>query len=106
MFAVIYSFTIEPERIEQFIASWKEMTQLIKKYEGGLGSRLHKKSETEFIAYAQWPSEEKWKNAGKNLPKEAELVSQSIRECCVESETLFKMEMVEDLLEYDLSKQD
>lgn len=106
MFAVIYSFTIKPERAAQFINAWKEMTQLIKAFEGGLGSRLHKKSETEYIAYAQWPSREKWKNAGGNLPKEAELVSQAMRECCIESKTIHELEMLEDLLEYDLLKQD
>lgn len=98
MFAVIYTFTIKPELTDQFIAAWSAMTELIKNHEGGLGSRLHKKSETEYIAYAQWPSKEHWKNAGGNLPSSVEAVRKAMRESCIESKTLFEMDMVEDLL--------
>lgn len=30
---------------------------------GGLGSRLHKTAEGDYIAYAEWPDEETWRKA-------------------------------------------
>lgn len=94
----MYSFTIKPGHDTSFIAAWKEMTTLIMNYEGGLGSRLHKRSENEYIAYAQWPDKETWKNAGENLPKKANTVRDRLRASCINMETLHELDVVEDLL--------
>ena len=98
MFTVIYSFKIKPNHDTSFIAAWKEMTTLIMNYEGGLGSRLHKQSESHYIAYAQWPDKETWKNAGDNLPEKAHAVRDSLRISCINMETLYELDVLEDLL--------
>ena len=56
MFSVIYKFEIKPDRKDSFEKSWKDLTHLIYDYAGSLGSRLHKKDECNYIAYAQWPN--------------------------------------------------
>lgn len=99
MQAIIYTFEIYPEKEAQFIDAWAKMTELIKKYEGGLGSRLHKVNETHFVAYAQWPSEEMWKNFGSKLSPEAKEFSRLMNDACKKSDTLYSMETVSDLLE-------
>lgn len=98
MFAVIYTFKIKPNKKESFVKAWSEMTLLIREYEGGLGSRLHQKSDTEFIAYAQWPDKTTWQNAGDNLPESSKAISKEMKDACEESTTLYEMDLVEDLL--------
>lgn len=98
MFAVIYSFKMKPGKKDSFLKAWGDMTLLIREYEGGLGSRLHQNSEHEYIAYAQWPSEETWKNSGDKLPESASEIRKQMRNSCEEIKTLYQMELVEDLL--------
>lgn len=98
MFAVIYSFEVVPGKEKQFIAAWEEMTELIKEYEGGLGSSLHKEDVGKYIAYAQWPNQEQWEKSGNNLPQADEEVRARMRESCVEIKTIHTMEVVNDLL--------
>mgnify|MGYP001597052458 CR=1 FL=1 len=98
MFTVIYSFKVKQGQSDNFIEAWKDMTNLIIKYEGGLGSRLHKQSEFNFIAYAQWPNKETWKNSGSQLPEISKSIRLKMRNSCDNVQTLFELDVVEDLL--------
>ena len=99
MFAVIYIFKVKSGEEEQFISSWKGLTKLIYKHEGSKGSRLHKSKDLEYIAYAQWPSKEKWKNAGENLPTEADKFRKDMRDACIDITTKYELDLIDDLLE-------
>ena len=103
MFAVIYSFEVKPNCDQQLIQSWKELTELIYKHEGSLGSRLHKAGENKYIAYAQWPEKEIWENSGNLLPDSASEIRKQMKEACVSIETLFELETIEDLLQSQTS---
>jgi len=103
MYVVLYSFKVKPKQIENFIEGWQGLTNLIYQYEGSLGSRLHKKEPLEYIAYAQWPSKNKFENSGKNLPEEANYYRNLMRESCETIEVLQKLEVVEDLLKQNCS---
>ena len=98
MFCVIYSFEINPEKRESFIEAWREMTLLIREYEGGLGSRLRQESVSKYIAYAQWPNRATWENASDKLPASANAIRTRMREACTDISTLHELKMVEDLL--------
>lgn len=98
MYCVIYSFKVLPEREEDFIKAWKGLTQLIYRYEASLGSRLHRKSDLEFVAYAQWPSQSVFQKAGNKLPDEGQLFRTIMRNSCESIETLHQFDVVEDLL--------
>ena len=98
MFIAIYQFDIKPEKRDQFVQSWKELTQLIYEFEGSLGSRLHRESEIRYIAYAQWPNRDRWKHSGDQLPEEANTWRAQMKEACTEIKTLHALEMDEDLL--------
>ncbi len=98
MFAVIYSFNIIPEKEDQFIHAWHELTRLIYQHENSYGSRLHREEENRYIAYAQWPDKATWKNAGPKLPPEADPFRRQMRDCCQEIKTLYEMELVDDQL--------
>jgi len=98
MFCVIYSFKVKSGRKDDFIQSWKQLTQLIYTHEGSLGSRLHLASENHYIAYAQWPSRDSWEKAGKKLPKSVEPIRSLMKDSCNEIKTMHELEMIEDLL--------
>lgn len=98
MFAVIYQFEVKENRKTQFIEAWEELTQLIYKYEGSLGSRLHAEKDYLFIAYAQWPDRETWKNSGDKLPDHADEVRAQMKEACVKIVTLHELDCINDLL--------
>jgi heme-degrading monooxygenase HmoA len=99
MFSIIYKFEIKPERKESFEKSWKNLTLLIYKYAGSLGSRLHKKDEYNYIAYAQWPNKETWENSSNKLPEKSKEISRLMKESCISIETEYKLDLIEDLLE-------
>ncbi len=96
MFAVIYSFKIKEGEQPAFEKYWAEATHFFRDNAGGLGSRLHNKSEQEYIAYAQWPSREMWQNARKKFPESALSVLHSMRETCEKIETNYELDVVDD----------
>lgn len=98
MFALIYQFEVKENKEPEFINAWEKLTQLIYEYEGSLGSRLHKQIDNVYIAYAQWPDKETWKNAGNNLPDSADEVRAKMREACTKIDTLHELECKIDLL--------
>lgn len=98
MFAVIYAFTVKAGSEATFESAWKEMTLLIRQFEGGLGSRLHRRSDGTYIAYAQWLNRETWENSGGNLPESAGTYRTAMRESCEKIETLHELDLVKDLL--------
>ncbi|MBU2926819.1 antibiotic biosynthesis monooxygenase family protein [Winogradskyella psychrotolerans] len=104
MYVVLYSIVIKPEQEDQFIGAWKGLTTLIYKYEGSLGSRLHKKDTLNFFAYAQWPDKNTFDNAGGNLPEEANELRDIMKASCEKFEVLEKFEMIEDLLKQHQSE--
>ncbi len=99
MFAVIYSFEVKPGYEDQLINSWSDLTRLIYQYEGSLGSRLHHHKENRYIAYAQWPSRERWEQFGDQLPKQAKELSSQMHAACQSIETPYELNPVSDLIE-------
>lgn len=95
---VVYGATVHVEKQVEYRKGWKGLTELIHKYEGSLGSRLHKVSDEFYLAYAQWPSKEVFKNAGVNMPVKADKYRALMNEGCEKFETLYEMELISDLL--------
>ncbi len=98
MFSVIYKFKLKADKIQQFEDNWTELTKLIYKHQGSLGSRLHKSDNLNYIAYAQWPDKETWESEWKNMPEHAKGISKKMKEACEERKTIFELEVVKDLL--------
>jgi len=98
MFTVIYSFQVIAGKEDLFEKSWHELTELIYQYEGSLGSRLHLQSPQRYIGYAQWPDKTTWNNSGSKLPESASEIRNTLRQSCVTIETLFELEVKDDLL--------
>ncbi|HEY9789269.1 MAG TPA: antibiotic biosynthesis monooxygenase [Candidatus Obscuribacterales bacterium] len=94
MFVAVYSFKLKPNMEEQFQQAWAERTKEIIKASGSFGSRLHRNEDGTFVAYAQWPSRKAWENAA---PSET-AARDRMREATLSSETVFCLEVLEDLL--------
>ena len=99
MYVVIYRFSVQPGKDRAFKEAWQGLTKLIYQYEGSLGSHLHRSTQDplDYIAYAQWPDEETWKNSGDNLPEEANQWRAQMHEACAVIETLHTLQSVNDL---------
>ena len=97
-FVAIYTFKVKKGKEKQFIEGWKGVTKLIYQYEGSLGSRLHKVNNNMYVAYAIWPSKNKWEHAGDLLPDSVNKYKDMMKSSCHESKTLFELTMVEDLI--------
>jgi len=98
MYIVLYSFKVKSGEVKNFIESWTELTNLIFKHEGSLGSRLHKRSPLEYVAYAQWPTKDIFESSGGNLPEKANKYRDLMRVSCNDIEVTHKFEVVKDLL--------
>lgn len=69
MFIVLYRWRINPEKENQFIEGWAEVTAYFRKNCDSLGSRLHRGNDGLFYAYAQWKSEKDREKAFENSIK-------------------------------------
>ncbi len=102
MFSVVYRFRVKPGREQLFQSSWRTLTQAIAEQRGSLGSRLHRnEADGTFVAYAVWPSEDVF-NREVELQGPAVAARAEMRNNCESIETLFKMNVVDDLLKTDV----
>lgn len=56
MLIALYRWKIKPEREQQFVDRWSEVTLYYRENYGSLGSRLHRGNDGLFYGYAMWPS--------------------------------------------------
>lgn len=106
MLTVIYSFKIKEGENKSFEKAWLELTKLIYRYEGSLGSRLHQESKTHYIAYAQWPSKKVFDASGSKMPTEANEWKNLMRDTCEEIKILHQIDMKEDYLQKEVFKEE
>jgi hypothetical protein len=94
-FSVIYSFKIHSEFEFEFIETWNELTNLIYKFEGSLGSRLQKVDSNLYLGYALWPDKKTFYHASNN---EIELLKHKQKKYVVEVKRVFESEIISDLI--------
>lgn len=96
-FAVLYRWRLTPGREEDFQVAWERLTRGIAAERGGLGSRLHRGADGVWWAYAQWPSEERWRAAQSHDPVDPES-SERMGEAILERFEPILLRPVADLL--------
>lgn len=96
MFVVSYKFEIHPERNSDFEKAWKEVTHLIYRHNGSMGSRLYKTAENSYFGIAQWPDKETFDSSGSTTINTHEWRAK-MRECCTNIEKLDELELIHDL---------
>jgi len=98
MYCLVYRFELKADSEAQFLEAWKELTLLFREHCGGLGSRIHRDSQGQFFAYAQWPNQERRERASDLLPASAQAWRSQMAESCLKIETVMEGEMEIDLL--------
>lgn len=98
MFCVIYKFTVKPDHADQFRQHWLAVTKWYYQNAGSLGSRLHRTSTGEYIAYAQWQTRSQWEQQREKSDPALRQHRQAMRECCEGIEVLYELNVVVDWL--------
>jgi len=99
MYYVLIEFDVRPGREDGFIEAWSELTEIIHRESGGLGSRLHTTPDGRYIAYAQWPDKET-RERDSLFSDEGQRARELMRETIVPENTriLYELSLVKDLL--------
>lgn len=98
MYIAIYYFKTKEGQQDKFETAWAELTKLIYQHRNSLGSRLHKKNDVEYIAYAQWPDKATFYPEQPIEIPGAEKWRTMMREACEDIHTEHELEVVDDLL--------
>lgn len=101
MFIAVYEFKVKEGKDAEFQSAWAKVTDAIAKYRGGLGSRLHMTEQDGiYVAYAQWPSKEKYfdESGAKKFSPEENLERDKMKAATDYIKTVYLMEVVEDRL--------
>ena len=102
MFCVLYKFTVKSSCEEQFRHHWCAVTRWYYRHAGSLGSRLHRASTGEFIAYAQWPSRAQWEQQRDRSEAALQAHRQAMRDACEQIAVLYELEMTDDSLQREV----
>lgn len=97
MYCVIYLFQLKEGKEIEFKTTWSAFTTLLYETANSLGSRLHKKEDLSYIAYAQWPDKETFDNARNILSQEALSLRDDMRATCKNVEVLMDLDVEVDL---------
>ena len=97
MFNVLYRWRLKPGTEESFESAWADLTVLLRKGRGALGSRLHKAEDGTWVAYAQWPDKAAWEKSGE-LGSADEKLSAAMQDAIDERFDPILLHPVRDLL--------
>ncbi len=97
MIAILYSWRIKPDKEQQFIESWSQVTDFLRDKRGSLGSRLHRGNNGIFYGYAQWKSDEERQNAFQNSTEISD-ASNKMRDSIEETLPEIVLEPIADFL--------
>jgi len=100
MYCYLLEFSVREGEESEFIESWSELTEHIRREHGGLGSRLHRTPDGRYLAYAQWPDAESRGRAFEWSAEGAEIRRRMMRTLeAPPGQILPEMEVILDLLE-------
>jgi hypothetical protein len=98
MFCVLYKFTVKPGYQDHFRFHWSAVTQWLYHNAGSLGSRLHRASTGENIAYAQWQTRVQWEQQRERSDTGLHQQRQAMRGACTDIQVLYELDVVDDWL--------
>ncbi len=96
---VLYRWRLKPGMERPFVEAWTDATRLLKAHAGGLGSRLHRTHDGEYLAYAMWPSEAARAASAKFETPERLRLRELMRESVAEAFPEVRLTPLADLLE-------
>ena len=100
MFVAVYRWRLKEGQEGRFREGWRRLTEELARERGGLGSRLHRADDGEWVAYAQWPDRRAWEAGASGEVADAEAVA-LMRESVEVSHPAVLLEVAEDLLRHE-----
>jgi hypothetical protein len=97
MYSYLIEFSVKAGYEEDFIEHWGRLTEYIHREFEGLGSRLHKTPDGQYIAYAQWPDSDS-RDADHPWTQEGRDIQQNMLNTLVDSRVIYELEVIKDLL--------
>ncbi len=82
-FSILYRWRLAPGKEEQFQQAWERITRALLAERNSLGSRLHLAADGTWVAYAQWPDQDRWQqsmDAGSLDPEASAQMADAITE--------------------------
>ncbi len=106
MFIAVYEFEIKQGTEASFREAWLEVTKAIYQHCGSFGSRLHTSEQPNIlVGYAQWPNREQWEKDNELTDALYQKARTEMRNCLVQSKTVYKLEVRDDYLQSSLAKE-
>ncbi len=96
MYVVSYKFEVYPDRNAEFEKAWKEVTHLIYRHNGSMGSRLYRSGENSYFGIAQWPDKETWERSDLATFDTHEW-RKKMRDCCEKIEKADELMLIHNL---------
>lgn len=97
MYTVLYQWNVHHEKHDDFISGWEAVTDHYIANHASLGSKLHKISETSFMAFAQWPSKEA-RDIAFNLNDAPQSAVDKMQDSIVKTHTPVETSIISDKL--------
>lgn len=90
---------MNPDREADFREAWSRLTREIYTSQSSLGSRLHRREDGIFVAYAQWPNRDVWERS-REVPfaPDGESWHRTLQECAVRILPDAHMTVIDDQL--------
>ncbi|MFT6987569.1 MAG: quinol monooxygenase YgiN [Psychromonas sp.] len=104
MYTVLYRWKIHHGKQDAFISGWEVITDHYLANHGALGARLHKISDNNFAAYAQWASKEA-RDIAFSLNDAPQQAVEKMQESIISSLYPIEMYVISDKLNYNKAKQ-
>jgi hypothetical protein len=102
MFCMLYKCTVKTDYVAQFRHHWCAVTQWCYQNAGSLGSRLHRASTGEYVAYAQWQTRTQWEQQRERADGALHTHRQAMRDACEQTEVLYELDMADDYLQREV----
>lgn len=104
MFIAVYEFEIKEGTEATFREAWLEVTKAIYQHCGSFGSRLHTSDKNNIlVGYAQWPNRAQWEKDHALTDALYLQARGEMRNCLVQSKTVYELEVSDDYLQTTLA---
>ncbi len=101
IYTYIYRWKIKNGKSDDFINSWKNITDYYLEHHNSLGSRLHYIGQNEYIAYANWPNKEARNIAFNSNNDKIKIDEKMMKDAILKSYDIIQSSLISDKLRFN-----
>lgn len=92
-YITLHSYHLKPKQEEEFLSTWKMLSDLFFRYAGCISTRIHRRTDQlNYYEYIIWPDKEAYFRAEKALPPAALALKARLRSYCKRVEEVVELE--------------